>query len=252
MVSCRERRSVLEHIVPLTRSRIPDEIAERITRYILDQGLKAGDKLPSERDLMARFAVGRSSLREAIKTLVAIGVVQVQVGDGMFVGRGEPAALTRLLSWSLLIGEHSIREVIEARRAVEQELVGLAATRATDAEIAAIGDILAALQANITDANVYSRYDEEFHLTIARAARNSVLYQVLDTLRGIVRIWIYKTFVEYEDKQRGYYEHAAIYDALATRDVSASRAAIAAHLDAAGGRLLNLLTRTHTEHIIRD
>lgn len=242
----------MEHLAPLTRNRIPDEIAERITRYILDQGLKSGDKLPSERDLMARFGVGRSSLREAIKTLVAIGVVHVQVGDGMFVGRGEPAALTRLLSWSLLIGEHSIREVIEARRAVEQELVGLAATRATDAEIAAIGDILATLRANITDANVYSQYDEEFHLAIARAARNSVLYQVLDTLRSIVRIWIYKTFVEYEDKDPGYYEHAAIYEALAARDVSAARAAIAAHLDAAGDRLLGLLTRTNVDEVPRD
>ncbi len=231
----------VQQLTPIARATITDQIVERITTFILEEGLRPGDKLPSERDLMARLAVGRSSLREAIKTLSAIGIVDVQIGEGMFVGAGQASLLTKPLSWGLLIADHSAREVIEARRVVEVELAGLAAERATAADLAAIGERLAAMHRSAGDAEAFTRADQEFHLAIAAAARNGVLYQVLDTLRHIVRIWIYKTFSEYEDKQPGLAEHDAIAAALRGRDAAAARRAMAAHLDAAGARLLALL-----------
>jgi DNA-binding FadR family transcriptional regulator len=245
VVNSMGRVNQVRQLAPIARPTITDEIVERITGFILDEGLKPGDKLPSERDLMARLAVGRSSLREAIKTLSAIGIVEVAVGEGMFVGGGENSVLAKPLSWGLLIGEHGTREVIEARRVIEVELAGLAAARATDEEVAAIGERLAAMRANRDDAEAFTSQDQEFHLAIARAARNSVLYHVLDTLRHIVRVWIYKTFSEYEDKGPGFAEHDAIYEALRGRDPRAARRAMEAHLDAAGARLLTLLAPLH-------
>src|SRR5262245_35819330 len=90
---------------PITRTTVADEIVKRLVDLILEGRLKPGDKLPSERELMDRLAVGRSSLREAIKMLRAIGVVDVAAGEGMFVGRGDASALTQPLSWGLLLSE---------------------------------------------------------------------------------------------------------------------------------------------------
>lgn len=231
-------------LAPIARATIADQIVERITAFILDAKLRPGDKLPSERDLMVQLGVGRSSLREAIKTLSAIGIVDVQIGDGMYVSGGQTAVLTKPLAWGLLLGDHSTREVIEARRAVEVELSGLAATRLTPDDLAAIGALWATMRANDDNAESFTEADQAFHLAIAKAARNSVLYHVLDTLRHIIRIWIFKTFSEYPNRQAGFDEHAAIFAALEARDPDAARRAMAAHLDAAGARLLSLLGKS--------
>lgn len=230
-------------LAPIARPTITDQIVERITAFILDEGMRPGDKLPSERELMVRLGVGRSSLRESIKTLSAIGIVDVQIGDGMYVGSGGTAVLTKPLSWGLLIGEHNIREVIEARRAVETELCALAATRATDEELATISSHFATMRASGDDAEAFTQADQEFHLAIAAAARNGVLYHVLDMLRHVVRVWIFKTYSEFPDRVTGFGEHAAIVAALHARDPLAARQAMGAHVDGAGDRLLALLVR---------
>ena len=228
-------------LAPIARPTITDQIVERITAFILDESMRPGDKLPSERELMVRLGVGRSSLREAIKTLSAIGIVEVQIGDGMYVSGGQMAVLTKPLSWGLLLGEHSTREVIEARRVIELELIGLAAIRLTPTDLDEITALWAAMRANSDNAEDFAEADRAFHLAVARAARNSVLYHILDTLRHLIRIWIFKTFSEYPDRQSVFDEHAAIVAALEARDPDAARRAMAAHLDAAGARLLSLL-----------
>jgi GntR family transcriptional repressor for pyruvate dehydrogenase complex len=228
-------------LTPIARPTITDQIVERITAFILDTRLRPGDKLPSERDLMVQLGVGRSSLREAIKTLSAIGFVDVQIGDGMYVSGGQTAVLTKPISWGLLLGDHSTREVIEARRVVEVELIGLATTRLTPEDLVEIGAHWATMRANGHNAGAFTESDQAFHLAIARAARNSVLYHILDTLRHIIRAWIFKTYSDYPDRRSVFAEHAAIVAALEARDPDAARHAMAAHLDAAGARLLSVL-----------
>jgi GntR family transcriptional repressor for pyruvate dehydrogenase complex len=228
-------------LAPIPRSTITDQIVERITAFILDERLRPGDKLPSERELMVRLGVGRSSLREAIKTLSAIGIVVVQIGDGMYVGSGQSAILTKPLSWGLLIGEHTVREVVEARFLVETELCALAAERATDDDLNAIGALLDAMRAGSDDADAFTQADQEFHLAIAAAARNGVLYHVLDMLRHIVRVWMFKTFVDDPVRHTGIIDHERIAAALRAHDPAAARAAMGEHLTSAGNRLLALL-----------
>jgi GntR family transcriptional repressor for pyruvate dehydrogenase complex len=87
-----------KYLVPISRQKITDVILQRIINLISDEGLRPGDRLPTEHELMARFSVGRSSLREAAHVLSALGVVGVNVGEGMFVGNGDSSALTLPLS----------------------------------------------------------------------------------------------------------------------------------------------------------
>src|SRR5262245_25549515 len=124
------------HLAPISRPAITDEIVNRLSRLILDERLRPGDRLPSEYALMSQLGVGRSSLREAIKTLRALGVVDVVNGNGMFVARGGAALGSKPLSWGLLMRDSGARELVDARRLIEGELAALAAERASAEEIA--------------------------------------------------------------------------------------------------------------------
>jgi GntR family transcriptional regulator, transcriptional repressor for pyruvate dehydrogenase complex len=233
--------SQVRPLTPIARPTIAEEIVERITNYILDENLKPGVKLPSERELMTRLSVGRSSLREAIKTLGAIGIVEVRVGEGMFVGHGQTSLLTKPLAWGLLIGEHSLREVIEARRLIEVELVTLAAQRATDDDLAEIAAEVDAMADCLDDTAGFVNHDHAFHLAIARAAHNSVLFHVLDTLRHIIRALIYQIYATVSETEPGYREHRAIFAALRAHDADTARATMTTHLNKASTQLLKLL-----------
>lgn len=233
------------HLAPIARTTLAAEITKRLFNFIVEEGLRPGDKLPSERDLIARLGVSRSSLREALKTLAAVGVVETAVGEGIYVGRGDTSVLAKPLSWVLLMAESSARELIQARRVVEAELAALAAEQASEEEIAAIGEKLAAMRAHWDDPEGYSRSDLEFHLAIARGAHNGVLYHVLTTLGHIVRVWILENYSsDPSDRIQAYEEHQPVHEAIQAHDVAAARAAMARHLDAAGGRLLRLVSHT--------
>lgn len=232
------------HMEPIERSSLPDEIVQRLTTFILESGLTMGDRMPSERQLMNMLAVGRSSLREAIKTLSTLGIVRVVGGDGMFVGEGK-GLITKPVAWGLLVGAHETREVIEARRIVESQMAGLAAERATDEQVGAIQAQLAAMHEAVGHPDLFTEADLAFHMLVARTAANTVLSHVLETLQYIVRVWIYRTFTEFPDNVLdSYAEHVPISEAIAAHDAAATTAAMSGHLDAAASRLLLILERS--------
>jgi GntR family transcriptional regulator, transcriptional repressor for pyruvate dehydrogenase complex len=226
------------HLTPINRMTVGEEIVHRLTNFIIDQGMKPGDKLPSERELMARLAVGRSSLREAVKILSGIGLIQVVGRGGMFVGGGETSVLSKPLAWALLLGEKSTHEVIEARRAVEVSLAGLAAQRATPEALVEIEHHLTGLSASIDDPEAFTRHDIEFHIAVARAAQNRVLGHILETLKYILQAWIESVISSNSGHPRSYEEHIPIVAAIQARDPEGARAAMGTHLDAAARRLL--------------
>lgn len=219
------------HLVEPRRGRATEGLVEGLVTLILDEGLEPGDKLPSERQLMARLKVGRSSIREAIKALSSVGVVEVVVGSGTFVADGANALLTRPLSWGLLMSAKDIYEVLEARRVVEVALAELAALRGTDEELVEIGNCLALMQVNLNDIEAFVRYDVEFHRAISRAAHNQVLYRVIDTLRHAFHAWSIQVYSRVEDKGRLLAEHDPIYQAIRARDAVAAREAMLVHLE---------------------
>jgi len=211
-----------------------------LIRLILDERLRPGDRLPSEHELMAQLAVGRSSLREAIKTLRAMGVVSVVNGNGTFVGSGGAALGAKPLSWGLVMHGGGAQELIEARRLIESELAALAAERATAEEIAAMERLTAAQPA--ADPEARSMTAIEFHLAVARGAHNLVLSYFFEGLQHVLRDWISSTYEAHpEDAVANPDEHVPIVRAIQARDARGARAAMAAHLDTAGARLLRLV-----------
>jgi DNA-binding FadR family transcriptional regulator len=220
------------------RNNLTDGVVRSLVSLVLEEGLTPGDRLPSERELMKRLSVGRSSLREAIRALVALGIVEVVPGSGTYVARGESAALARPLSWSLLMSERSTRDVIDTRRAVEVELAGLAAERATPADLARIHECLRLMQICDGDEAAFVRYDLAFHLAIAQGAHSQVLYHVLDTLRHILRVWFHEVAPQSATIEERIARHAAIDETIRSRDVARARELMAAHLDSGAQWLL--------------
>ncbi len=217
------------YLDPINRTTVVDEILERLVGLVVEEGLQPGDKLLPERELMAKLSVGRSSLREAIKTLCALGVLEVRRGLGTFVGNGDTSILTRPLAWGLFLNRDSVQQVIEARNVIEVASVGWAAERATEEEIAAIGDLFEAMSANQANMDVYVDYDLKFHLAIAAAAHNEILSYVLGILQNVLRAWMETTYQQLHGAKDSMTLHVQIYEAIRSRDVQAARQAMAEH-----------------------
>jgi GntR family transcriptional regulator, transcriptional repressor for pyruvate dehydrogenase complex len=218
-------------LAPIRRTNLPDEIVGRIVDLILNQSLQPGDKLPSERELIEKLAVGRSSLREAISILSATGLVRVSIGEGMFVGDGDFSRIMRPMTLGFLMRGQSLTEMLEARRVIEVELAGLAALRGAKREVAEIARRLKIIPLLLDKPVEYGKADLEFHLAVGRAAHNQVLLNVLDSLRRMVQDSIRKHIATKPiDASVAYETHARIYDAIKRKDPNEARQAMSDHL----------------------
>ena len=231
------------HLAPIQKSNVTNEVVTRLVDLILDENLKSGDRLPSERALTHMLQVGRTTLREAMKVLNALGMVKVSVGQGTFVGNGKPKILDGRITRGIFIGERSTQELMEARGTIETELARLAAERATDDQVAAIAEQLN-LQADAVDEESYIKHDLEFHLCVARAAHNRVMYRMFEAVRQLLRMVIMDSIVIDSDRQRTLARHTAIYEAIRARDTVAARNAMRDHLDDVSAEVLGKTTTT--------
>lgn len=232
----------MEHLVgsARTESRLKRAtLSQQVSEYLLEQlrsgGLHPGDRLPTEHQLMDMFAVGRSSVREALHALVMMGLIEVRPGRGAVVTN---ATETSALSWSGF-GEplewQVLSEFLEAREILETQLAALAADRGSAQEIDAIGQ---ALQHHrfILDTHANRREiavaDMDFHQAIAQAAHNSALAKLLSFLtRAFSHLRI--TIVQHtgDSDQRILDQHQAIHDAVKVRDAVLARQAMLVHLE---------------------
>src|SRR5919204_1811477 len=129
-------------IEPIHSTRIYEEIVRQIKSMIAEGRLKSGDQLPPERDLAEKFVVSRTSVREALRALESLGLVEIRPGEGTFVREASVEALIEPLALLMVSQREAIGELFEARRLLEPSLAALAATRATPEEIQEMERIL--------------------------------------------------------------------------------------------------------------
>lgn len=225
--------------MPIERKRLKDQIIDQLIAMIADGKLKPGDKMPSETALMEQFGVGRSSLREAIGALSLIGMLTVRPGHGTHVApsSAEPL-LSKPLRWGMLVGwREKLHEFIEARIAIEQTLVGMAAERASEADIEEIRKGLNMLKSPKLTRRKAIQADLVFHTSIANASHNSVLARFLEELRQPVRNWMEQKASLFGGYDRVYEQHEKILDAIQAHDPAMAQKAIREHLESVGERL---------------
>ena len=208
---------------------------------LLDRGeLQPGDQLPPERALAEQFQVSRASVREALRSLELLGVVQTHAGGGTFVRRTVPEDLARPLS-NLIARGHTIADVIEVRGLMEPAVAAAAAKRVTPAELAELHAILLDQGRKIAAGDSYAEEDTRFHELIGHAARNELLTTMLgviwDVLRSSREQWL-------QTNQRAHASidaHRRILTALEAHDADGAHAAAAEHIHAVGEGILKLI-----------
>lgn len=209
-------------------------VVAAIKEMIASGAVQPGDKLPIEADLAEQLGVSRGSLREGVRALVAMGILETKQGSGTTVTSLEPALLLEpLVFWAGLQAGPSALNVHGVRRALEVESAGLAAQTVTDEILDELDTILreAAEPIERHDHEAAMQCDMRFHQTIARATGNPVLLALIETLgQPTLRTRLWQSIHETGRLEAAHAEHRAILTQLRHRDVLGARATMQAHL----------------------
>jgi GntR family transcriptional repressor for pyruvate dehydrogenase complex len=218
-------------VSPVSTARVSDQIAERLTGAIRDGTLKPGDRLPTEAELARDFQVGRTSIREALQKLRALGLVESRKGLGAFVT--EPAAtddpLADFARWTAS-DPAAIEQLVEARVALETLAAALAAIRATDREVDELERLHVAHANAADDTAALVSTDQAFHLALIRAARNRFVQRAYEVLIAELTDFRRKTLALPWAGERSVRGHAAILRAVRGHEPALARDAMAEHL----------------------
>ena len=223
---------------PIRRRRLSEDIVERIERLMLEGQLAPGDQLPSERDLMARFHVGRPAVREALFALGRMGLVNVQNGERAVVTRPTATSLLGGLAGAvrhMLATDDGVRQFQDARMLFEIALVRRAAATVGREDLALLRQ---ALERNIQAKDDIDRFvatDVGFHLALARIARNAIFTGLHETLSGWLAEQRTTSVVAKGSPEAACHAHTLIFEAVAAGDPDAAERAMRAHLEAVAG-----------------
>ena len=214
---------------PVSRTTLGELVARQLVDMITAGRWKAGEKLPSEAELCRALNIGRSTLREALKSLAFLGMVRMRAGEGTYVADGPSTFFERVLTTGFLTTDKQISDLCETRIALEGELVALCAQRAPDGDVERLKAIVIQMD-HCLDSEVFTDLDLEFHMAIASASQNQVLDHMLRTIRSLLREWIIKSQQTPGSQQTANEQHAAILEAVVRRSPSRARSAMTSHL----------------------
>ncbi|OGD31775.1 hypothetical protein A2V94_03910 [Candidatus Atribacteria bacterium RBG_16_35_8] len=219
------------------------KIVEQVRDLIKEGRLKPGDKLPPEQILAEKFGTSRPSVREALSALEILGITESRGGKGNFIKDNFNFPLYEQ-KFRELEEEESPFELLEARKVVETEIVGLAAKKATEEEIAAIQESLDKMKSAMTNIPEIMEFDREFHINIARAAHNNLLFSMMIYLADLSKekLWINlkeKSWGIPGRPQKYFKEHMEILKAIKNKDSKGARNKMYDHLAGVERDLLN-------------
>jgi len=222
------------------RQPLPAQVARLLLDYLLAGSISAGARLPSERQLADEIGVGRSVIREALKSLALLGLIDIRQGDGTYLKSIESELLPRAVEWGLLLGERTTTDLVEARQHLEVAAAQLAATRRDLPDLAALVTALQAMENALTGDDFVSA-DVSFHLAVSQASKNAVIADIVRSIRALLRARISRVIEGEADNWPSYLEHVRVYEAIANCHPEAAGSAMRAHLAASAGRLQNAL-----------
>jgi GntR family transcriptional repressor for pyruvate dehydrogenase complex len=208
---------------------------------MLEGHLRPGDRLPSQQELTAQLKVGRSTVREALRTLNAMGLVELKQGHGTFVKQLNARSIIRPDILARIIDKQLSEELFEARQLIEPEIAGMAAARATEDDLAAIEHAWKRCQTALLTDQTMHRLSPNFHRTIAEAAHSGVLGMFMDSI--LIPLAEHGLLLEEKD---GYLEwelesHRCVFEAIASGDSARATAAMAQHLEDSHAALMEML-----------
>ncbi len=171
----------------LSRETLAEQIAQRLVQFIESQDLQPGELLPSETKLSEDFGVSRPVVREALKALAAQGVIEIVSGKGAIVRPVDDKLLRLFFRRAIQFDHATLIQLMEVRASIEVQSAMLAAQRRTPEELGRILDTVKAMRKHLDNLDAYADLDVEFHLLIASATHNPVLYHLISSIRDSLK-----------------------------------------------------------------
>ena len=213
------------------RTRLYEQVAEQIARWIDDNGLVPGDRLPAERDLAHRLGVSRATLSQALVALEVVGAVVVRHGDGTLVAE---SGRVRRVRDAVRAHADRLPEVIETRDALETKLAALAASRRTDEDLAEIDAALVEMAADVASGGRGVAGDERFHAAVTAAAHARLLGELMAEISELIRESRLESLSQPGRPESSLAGHSAIAEAIRERDPAKAAAAMHEHIELVG------------------
>jgi GntR family transcriptional repressor for pyruvate dehydrogenase complex len=230
-------------IVPPQRFRLSDAVCDQLEQLIVDGTLRAGESLPSERDLANRLNVSRPSLREALLRLEGSKLIQAKAGGGYVVANSSAPLIADPLAHLMARHRKAANDILEMREGLEAVAVELAAVRATKSDIEQIQEALDGLEAAFGSGHAGTAgngraslpsLDAAFHLRITDATHNIVLIHVMHGIHNLIQKSIQETYATFEERDADMTflveQHRTIFEAIRNHDPAAARSALVKHL----------------------
>jgi len=228
---------------PIPRATLTQALFEKLVGYVVGGDWKAGERIPAERELSEQLGIGRGSLREALKALELLGMLDSRVGDGTFIcARSE--FLSRPLLWAVASSDHSeLPELMEARLSIEQTIAALAAQRATPEDLQQIGAAVEEMRNHLDDPSGACHADMDIHAAIGEAAHNRILQNAAQLLRNLVKPWVLLKHRIPGAASMSLEQHEHIYAAIRQGDPTRAREEMSKHLMTSGDLVLEIVNR---------
>ncbi len=229
---------------PIRRRKLYEEVALRIEQMLTERRFTPGDQLPSERELMEEFGVGRSAVREALLTLQRMGLIAVSSGERARVLSPSPGAIVGELAGIarlLLAQPGGVERFQQARALFEIGIARLAAQIATEADLARLRDALEANRAAMQDHPRFQRTDVAFHYALAQIPNNSIFTSLHEALVAWLTEQRAISGLAAGAAEDAFAAHARIYEAVAAHDPIAAETAMQDHLAAVSARYWTVL-----------
>ena len=207
-----------EGYVPVLKQSLSDGLAQRIRRSIQTGEYQKGDRLPAIMEMARRFGVGHPTVREALKKLETMGVVDIRHGSGVYVSRSDDVLVLASQDYMGTVDRKLLLDLVDARIPIEVKAVAGAATNATNENFATMQALLDKAAHNFNDDEVLSATNMAFHQEITQASGNLVLSQLLDVLRNLFQKEQRLILNIYGSPQKDQDEHLGILAALEERD----------------------------------
>lgn len=221
---------------PVKRIGISEDVIRRVLKLIQEGQLAPGDRLPNERDLAAALQVSRPMLREGLRALAFMKVIEIRQGDGTYVTSLTPELLTENLDWVFSLDESSSDQLLQARKVVEPGIAALAAQFITDQELLQLEECLHLAQDHAYDIPLYVDSDICFHRTIFDAAHNPILKRFMASVTHLDRVVRINLLERLSEAARAFEirqvreDHSRVIEALRAHDPQMAQTAMLDHL----------------------
>jgi GntR family transcriptional regulator, transcriptional repressor for pyruvate dehydrogenase complex len=216
--------------------KIYEQVAEAIHDMIRSGKLKPGDKLESVQQLSANFRVGRSTIREALTSLKAMGLLEIRQGEGTYIKQFETEQIAYPVSTAILMNKEDIAHLLEVRKIIEIWTAYSAAQKRTDRDLLAMENALEEMRSSSGNEEHGEQADVNFHLAIAEASHNALLISRMNHVSGLMaekmretrQLWL---FSKQATTYRLFEEHATIFTAIKEQNPEKARNIMLQHIE---------------------